>query len=64
MIMLYHSSLFAGHQGVIKMYLTINDKCFIQGLIHYLCSYKKAVIFSNYLGMKSHLQDSCKLELI
>ena len=23
---LYHSSLFAGHQGVIKMYLTISDK--------------------------------------
>ena len=25
-ITLYHSSLFAGHQGVIKTYLTINDK--------------------------------------
>ena len=25
-ITLYHSSLFMGHQGVIKMYLTINDK--------------------------------------
>ena len=25
-IALYHSSLFAGHQGVIKTYLTINDK--------------------------------------
>ena len=24
-IALYHLSLFAGHQGVIKMYLTIND---------------------------------------
>ena len=28
-IELYHSSLFAGHQGVIKMYLTISDKFFI-----------------------------------
>ena len=28
-IALYHSSLFAGHQGIIKMYLTINDKFFI-----------------------------------
>ena len=28
-IMLYHSSLFAGHQGVIKTYLTISDKFFI-----------------------------------
>ena len=35
-ITLYHSSLFAGHQGVIKTYLTINDKCFIPNLIHYL----------------------------
>ena len=26
---LYHSSLFAGHQGVIKTYLTIKDKFFI-----------------------------------
>ena len=26
---LYHSSLFAGHQGVIKTYLTISDKFFI-----------------------------------
>ena len=25
---LYHSSLFAGHQGVIKTYLTINNKFF------------------------------------
>ena len=25
-ITLYHKSLFAGHQGVIKIYLTINDK--------------------------------------
>ena len=25
-IALYHSSLFAGHQGIIKTYLTINDK--------------------------------------
>ena len=27
-ITLYHSSLFAGHQGVIKTYLTISDKFF------------------------------------
>ena len=35
-ITLYHKSLFAGHQGVIKTYLTINDKFFIPNLIHYL----------------------------
>ena len=40
-ITLYHSSLFAGHQGVIKNYLTIIDKFFILNLIHYLCSYIK-----------------------
>ena len=41
MITLYHSSLFAGHQGVIKTYLTISNKFFIPNLIHYLCSYIK-----------------------
>ena len=40
-ITLYHKSLFAGHQGVIKTYLTINDKFFIPNLIHYLRSYKR-----------------------
>ena len=40
-ITLYDSSLFAGHQGVIKTYLTINDKFFIPNLIHYLLSYIK-----------------------
>ena len=40
-ITLYHKSLFAGHQGVIKTYLTISDKFFVPGLIHYLRSYIK-----------------------
>ena len=40
-ITLYHKSLFAGHQGVIKTYLTISEKFFIPNLIHYLRSYKK-----------------------
>ena len=40
-ITVYHSSLFAGHQGVIKNYLTISNKFFIQNLIHYLRSYIK-----------------------
>ena len=35
-ITLFHSSLFAGHQGVIKTYLTMNGKFFIPNLIHYL----------------------------
>ena len=40
-ITIYHKSLFAGHQGVIKTYLTISDKFFIPNLIHYLRSYIK-----------------------
>ena len=40
-ITLYHSSLFTGHQGVIKRYLTIGDKFFIPGLVHYLFSFIK-----------------------
>ena len=40
-ITLYHKSLFAGYQGVIKTYLTISDKFFIPNLIHYLRSYIK-----------------------
>ena len=41
-ITLYHESLFAGHQGVVKTYLTISDKFFVPYLIHYLRSYLKA----------------------
>ena len=40
-ITLYHSSLFTGHQAVIKIYLTIGDKYFIPAVIHYLRSYIK-----------------------
>ena len=40
-ITLYHKNLFAGHQGVIKTYLTISDKFFIPNQIHYLRSYIK-----------------------
>ena len=40
-IALYHSSLFAGHQGVIKPYLTISDKFFTPSSIHYLRLYIK-----------------------
>ena len=40
-ITMYHSSLFAGHQGVIKTYLTISDKFFFTNLIHCLRSYIK-----------------------
>ena len=40
-ITLYHSNLFAGHQGVIKMYLTMSDRFYIPKLMHYLRSYIK-----------------------
>ena len=40
-IALYHMSLFAGHQGVVEMYLTMKDKFFVPGLIHYLRSFIK-----------------------
>ena len=40
-ITLYHSSLFAGNQVVMKRYLTMADKFFIPDLMHYLCSYIK-----------------------
>ena len=38
-IELYHTSLSMGHQGVIIIYLTINDKFFIPNLMHYLRSF-------------------------
>ena len=41
MITLYQSSFFAGHQGVVKTYLTMADKFFIPDLMHYLHSYIK-----------------------
>ena len=40
-IALYHVSLFAGHQSVVKMYLTMKDKFFILNLMHYLRSFIK-----------------------
>ena len=40
-IALYHVSLFAGHQGVVKTYLTLKDKFFVPGLMYYLRSFIK-----------------------
>ena len=40
-IALYHTSLFAGHHGVVKMYLTMRDKFFIPNLMHHLRSFIK-----------------------
>ena len=41
-IELYHTSLFTGHQGVIKTYLTNSEKFFIPHLMHYLRSFLSA----------------------
>ena len=40
-IALYYTSLFAGHQGVVKTYLTMKDQFFIPNLMHYLRSFIK-----------------------
>ena len=58
---LYHSSLFAAHQGIIEMYLTINDKFFIPNLIHYLRSYIKGCLICQLTRNENHLADSCRL---
>ena len=41
-ISLYHNSLFAGHQGVMKTYQTMTSKFFIPNLMHYLKAFLKA----------------------
>ena len=41
-ISLYHNSLFAGHQGVIKKYLIMTSKFFIPNLMYYLRAFLKA----------------------
>ena len=53
-ITLYHKSLFAGHQGVIKTYLTISDKFFIPNLMHFHRSYIKGCHYVNYHTMINH----------
>ena len=62
-IELYHRSLFAGHQGVIKTYLTISNEFFIPNLMHYLRSFL-STCYINYLEMTSHPLGSWKPELI
>ena len=61
-INLYHKSLFAGHQGVIKTYLTISDKFFIPSLIHYLKSYIKGYHLYQLVCNEKPPQGNCKPE--
>ena len=42
-ISLYHSYLLAGHQRVIKTYLTMTSKFFIPNLMHYLRAFLKSL---------------------
>ena len=60
----YHKSLFAGHQGVIKTYLTISDKFFVPNLIHYLRSYIKGCHLCQLSHNKKPPQGNCKPGLI
>ena len=41
-ISLYHNSLFAGHQGVRKIYLIMTSKFFTPNLMYYLTAFLKA----------------------
>ena len=40
-IALYHTSLFAGHPGMVKTYFTMKDKFFSPNFMHYLRSFIK-----------------------
>ena len=61
-ITLYYLSRFAGHQGDIKIYLTINDKFFIPNLIHYLRSYIKRCHICQLTCNKKPLQGNYRPE--
>ena len=63
-IALYHTSLFAGHQGVVKMYLTMKDKFFIPNLMHYLRSFIKGCHVCQLSRSDKSPKDSCNLEFI
>ena len=45
-IALYHASLFAGHQGIVKTYFTMKDKSFVPRLMHYLRSFIKGLLYN------------------
>ena len=60
-ITLYHKSLFAGHRGVVKTYLTISDKFFIPNLIHYLRSYIKGCHLCQLECKEKPPQDNIRL---
>ena len=61
-ITLYHKSLFAGHQGFIKTYITISDKFFIPNLIHYHRSYINGCHLCQLACNEKPSQGNCKPE--
>ena len=60
-ITLYHKSLFAGHQGGVKTYLMITDKCFIPNLIQYLRSCIKGCHLCQLVHNEKLPQDNIRL---
>ena len=50
--------IFGGYEGIIKMYLTTNEKILIPDLIHYLRAYMKDVIYVNYIERRNFSLDS------
>ena len=62
LVTIYHSSPFAGHQGIIKTYLMINAKFFIPNLIHYLQSYIKGCHICQLACNENPIQGNCRLE--
>ena len=63
-ITLYHSSVIAGHQRVMKTYLRINDKFFILNLMHHLWSHIKGCHICQLacIFIENFQQDNCRLE--
>ena len=66
-IALYHTSPFAGHQGIVKTYLTMKDKFFIPNFMHYLRSFIKGchILLCNIKTDKcvncNRTKEDCKL---
>ena len=61
-ITLYQANLFAGHQCVIKTYLTISDKFLIPNVTHYLRLYIKGCHLCQLVRNEKPPQDNYRLE--
>ena len=60
-----HKSMFTGHQGVVKTYLTMKDKFFIPNLMHYFRSFIKGCHVCQLSRSDiSHQQGNCNLKFI